>query len=108
MVSAEARPAWTLERTAYGRRTTSPSSATRVDVDWPGGHLALPGTPRFVDPADAVATGSLLAPMPGTVVSVAVEAGQQVEAGQPVLVLEAMKMQHRVSAPTPARSPRST
>uniref|UniRef100_UPI001867CC0E acetyl-CoA carboxylase biotin carboxyl carrier protein subunit n=1 Tax=Pseudomonas sp. K8 TaxID=212200 RepID=UPI001867CC0E len=38
-------------------------------------------------------------PMPGTVVSVAVEAGQQVEAGQPVLVLEAMKMQHRVSAP---------
>jgi len=71
----------------------------RVDVDWPGGHLALRVAPRFVDPADAVATGSLLAPMPGTVVSVAVEAGQQVEAGQPVLVLEAMKMQHRVSAP---------
>jgi propionyl-CoA carboxylase alpha chain len=71
----------------------------RVDVDWPGGHLALRAIPRFVDPADAVATGSLLAPMPGTVVSVAVEVGQQVEAGQPVLVLEAMKMQHRVSAP---------
>ena len=32
-------------------------------------------------------------------VTVAVEAGQQVEAGQPVLVLEAMKMQHTVSAP---------
>ena len=71
----------------------------KVDVDWPGGHVALTVTPRFVDPADAVATGSLLAPMPGTVVSVAVEVGQQVEAGQPVLVLEAMKMQHRVSAP---------
>jgi propionyl-CoA carboxylase alpha chain len=70
-----------------------------VDVDWPGGHVALTVTPRFVDPADAVATGSLLAPMPGTVVSVALEVGQQVEAGQPVLVLEAMKMQHRVSAP---------
>ena len=70
-----------------------------VDVDWPGGHVALRVRPRFVDPADAVATGSLLAPMPGTVVSVAVEPGQQVEAGQPVLVLEAMKMQHRVSAP---------
>ena len=52
-----------------------------------------------MDPADAVATGSLLAPMPGTVVSVAVEQGQQVEAGQQVLVLEAMKMQHTVSAP---------
>ena len=71
----------------------------QVDVDWPGGHLALRRTPRFVDPADAVATGSLLAPMPGTVLSVAVEAGQRVEAGQVVLVLEAMKMQHRVSAP---------
>jgi acyl-CoA carboxylase subunit alpha len=55
--------------------------------------------PRFVDPADAVASGSLLAPMPGTVVRVAVEHGQTVEAGAPVLVLEAMKMQHTVSAP---------
>ena len=37
--------------------------------------------------------------MPGTVVSVAVEEGDAVEAGQPVLVLEAMKMQHTVAAP---------
>ena len=70
-----------------------------VFVDWPGGHAALRRRPRFVDPADAVASGSLLAPMPGTVVSVAVEQGQQVEPGQPVLVLEAMKMQHTVRAP---------
>ncbi len=86
---------------AEGLRTTYAVAVVgqAVDVDWPGGHVALRLTPRFVDPADAVATGSLLAPMPGTVVSVAVEAGQQVEAGQVVLVLEAMKMQHRVSAP---------
>ena len=70
-----------------------------VDVDSARGHVRLTQLPRFVDPAEAVASGSLLAPMPGTVVSVAVEAGQQVEAGQPVLVLEAMKMQHTVSAP---------
>jgi propionyl-CoA carboxylase alpha chain len=70
-----------------------------IDVDSPRGHIRLTRTPRFVDPADAVASGSLLAPMPGTVVSVAVEAGQQVEAAQTVLVLEAMKMQHRVNAP---------
>ena len=70
-----------------------------VSVDSPHGHTALTLVPRFVDPADAVASGSLLAPMPGTVVRVAVEAGQEVEAGQPVLVLEAMKMQHTVSAP---------
>jgi len=37
--------------------------------------------------------------MPGTVVRVAVEAGQTVSAGDPVLVLEAMKMQHTVTAP---------
>jgi propionyl-CoA carboxylase alpha chain len=72
-----------------------------VDVDWPGGHATYVRKPRFVDPADMVASGSLLAPMPGTVVSVSVEKGQQVEAGQPVLVLEAMKMQHTVRAPGP-------
>jgi propionyl-CoA carboxylase alpha chain len=37
--------------------------------------------------------------MPGTVVSVAVEKGAEVAAGQPILVLEAMKMQHTVAAP---------
>ncbi|MGH3333285.1 MAG: acetyl/propionyl/methylcrotonyl-CoA carboxylase subunit alpha [Nocardioidaceae bacterium] len=71
----------------------------RVDVESSLGHVALTIVPRFVDPADQVATGSLLAPMPGSVVSVVVEAGAQVKAGQPVLVLEAMKMQHTVSAP---------
>jgi propionyl-CoA carboxylase alpha chain len=55
--------------------------------------------PRFTDPADAVASGSLLAPMPGAVVRVAVEAGAEVAAGDVVLVLEAMKMQHTVTAP---------
>ncbi|MEO9324024.1 biotin carboxylase N-terminal domain-containing protein [Nocardioides sp. C4-1] len=75
-------------------------SGLRVDVDHPHGHVALARVPRFTDPADAVASGSLLAPMPGTVVRVAVEAGQQVAQGEPVLVLEAMKMQHTVSAPT--------
>ncbi|WP_309649676.1 biotin carboxylase N-terminal domain-containing protein [Nocardioides sp.] len=74
-------------------------SGHRVDVDSPWGHLALTRVPRFVDPADQVASGSLLAPMPGTVVRVAVEPGASVEAGDTVLVLEAMKMQHTVSAP---------
>ncbi len=89
----------TLE--ADGVRTTYDVSVAgdRVDVDSPRGHTSLTLVPRFVDPADAVASGSLLAPMPGTVVSVAVEVGAEVTAGQTVLVLEAMKMQHTVSAP---------
>ncbi|GAB3198718.1 biotin carboxylase N-terminal domain-containing protein [Nocardioides hungaricus] len=70
-----------------------------VNVDSSRGHVRLTRVPRFVDPAEQVVSGSLLAPMPGTVVGVAVEAGQQVEAGQRVLVLEAMKMQHQVVAP---------
>ncbi|RLV48193.1 acetyl/propionyl-CoA carboxylase subunit alpha [Nocardioides mangrovicus] len=83
-------------RTSY---EVAASTTTSYDVDGPEGHLRLERSPRFVDPADVVAPGSLLAPMPGTVVSVAVAAGDSVGAGQPVLVLEAMKMQHTVSAP---------
>ncbi len=71
-----------------------------VDVDGPHGSLDLEPVPSFVDPADVVAAGSLLAPMPATVVSVAVEQGQQVTHGQTVLVLEAMKMQHTITAPS--------
>ena len=70
-----------------------------VDVDGAAGHLALTALPRFVDPADVVAEGSLLAPMPGTVVGVPVAEGDTVAAGQPVVVLEAMKMQHTIKAP---------
>jgi propionyl-CoA carboxylase alpha chain len=61
--------------------------------------VALTVVPRFTDPADGVASGSLLSPMPGTVVDVAVEKGDLVEHGQPMLVLEAMKMQYTVRAP---------
>jgi len=74
-------------------------SADVVDVDAAAGHLRLSIVPRFTDPADAVASGSLLAPMPGTVVAVVVAVGDEVTQGQPVLVLEAMKMQHTVAAP---------
>jgi 3-methylcrotonyl-CoA carboxylase alpha subunit len=41
---------------------------------------------------------NLTAPMPGTVVAVLVQAGDTVEAGQPLMVLEAMKMEHSVVA----------
>jgi propionyl-CoA carboxylase alpha chain len=71
-----------------------------VWVDGSGGSVGLREVPRFTDPADAVASGSLLAPMPGTVVKVAVADGQDVAAGDVVLVLEAMKMQHSVTAPS--------
>jgi propionyl-CoA carboxylase alpha chain len=68
-------------------------------VDSALGSVALVQVERFADPADQVAAGSLLAPMPGTVVRVAVEAGATVTTGQPMLWLEAMKMQHQINAP---------
>jgi propionyl-CoA carboxylase alpha chain len=71
-----------------------------VDVDGPHGSITLAPVPRFVDPADVVAEGSLLAPMPAAVISVAVEDGQHVSKGDVVVVLEAMKMQHTITAPT--------
>jgi propionyl-CoA carboxylase alpha chain len=75
------------------------SGTREVYVDGSGRSVRLREVPRFTDPADAVASGSLLAPMPGTVVAVKVEAGAEVAAGDVVLVLEAMKMQHTVTAP---------
>jgi propionyl-CoA carboxylase alpha chain len=62
------------------------------------GSLALTLVPRFPDPTDKIAEGATVAPMPGTVVRVSVEQGETVEAGAELLVLEAMKMEHRVVA----------
>jgi propionyl-CoA carboxylase alpha chain len=70
-----------------------------VHVDSPLGAVQLRVVERFPDPADHVAPGSLLAPMPGSVVRLAVQAGDAVRAGQPILWLEAMKMQHQINAP---------
>ncbi len=70
-----------------------------VYIDSPLGPVTLRRVPRFVDPSEQVAAGSLLAPMPGSVVRIAVTVGDRVSAGQPIMWLEAMKMQHRINAP---------
>jgi 3-methylcrotonyl-CoA carboxylase alpha subunit len=44
--------------------------------------------------------GGLVAPMPGRVITVLVEPGARVKAGAPLLVMEAMKMEHTVTAPS--------
>jgi propionyl-CoA carboxylase alpha chain len=68
-------------------------------VDSPLGSSVLAEVPRFPQPEPLVDPGSLLAPMPGTVVRIAVAPGETVEAGTPVVVIEAMKMEHAVRAP---------
>jgi 3-methylcrotonyl-CoA carboxylase alpha subunit len=70
-------------------------------------HVFTPGARRkleLVDPlahADAAEThgGHLMAPMSGTVVAVLAKAGDTVAKGAPLLVLEAMKMEHTITAP---------
>jgi len=47
----------------------------------------------------AAGDGAILAPMPGRVIAVEVSAGERVRAGQRLVTLEAMKMEHSLSAP---------
>ncbi|MEE4546017.1 biotin carboxylase N-terminal domain-containing protein [Streptomyces sp. V4-01] len=74
--------------------------AERVFVDSPFVCTALTALPRFTEPGERAAPGSLRAPMPGTVIRIGELApGDRVERGQPLLWLEAMKMEHVIAAP---------
>jgi len=70
-----------------------------VYVDSALGSLELVPVERLPEPVVLAAAGSLLAPMPGTVLRIGPVVGERVRAGQPVLWLEAMKMEHEVTAP---------
>src|SRR5699024_9094839 len=71
------------------RRFVVHVAGENVDVESSLGHAALRRVPRFRDPADQVAAGSLLAPMPGGVIRVDVQLGQQVREGESLVVMEA-------------------
>ena len=71
----------------------------RHEVDGPDGSTTFTELPRFPEPSASAEPGSLVAGMPGSVTRVAVAVGDPVSAGQLVLVLEAMKMEHPVVAP---------
>jgi propionyl-CoA carboxylase alpha chain len=70
-----------------------------VYIDSPLGHDALAEVERFPDPSAAAHAGSLLAPMPGTVVRVAATVGDNVAAGATIITIEAMKMEHAIRTP---------
>jgi acetyl/propionyl-CoA carboxylase alpha subunit len=76
-------------------------SGPRAHVQVGGLMLVLVEQPSFVEPGVHAVVGGLVAPMPGKVVKVLVAAGQQVAAGTPLVVLEAMKMEHTVRAHDP-------
>ncbi len=70
-----------------------------VFVDSPLGSVALTVVPRFPEPGSTVEKGSLLAPMPGAVIRLGAALGDTVTLGQPLVWLEAMKMEHTITAP---------
>ncbi len=74
---------------------------TTAYVDGPDGSSTLEEHIRLPLAVDQVSEGTALAPMPGGVVRVAVSEGDRVEAGQLLVVLEAMKMEHAVHANRP-------
>ena len=70
-----------------------------VYVDSVRGPAHLVALPRFPLPGSTVEKGSLVAPMPGNVIRLGAQAGDTVTAGQPLIWLEAMKMEHTITAP---------
>ena len=71
-----------------------------IYVDSARGPVHLFALPRFPEPGSAVEQGSLVAPMPGNVIRLGAAVGDTVTAGQPLIWLEAMKMEHTITAPT--------
>ena len=63
------------------------------------GDLTVTQAPRFVLPGAGEFTGGLTAPMPGKVLNVGVQPGDRVRKGELLVILEAMKMEHRINAP---------
>ena len=79
-------------------------SAHDLDLTTPRGHFQL----HWIDPfapelGEAAAASRIVAPMPGTVTRVLAEPGADLARGAPLLVLEAMKMEHTLRAPGDGR-----
>ena len=83
-----------------GRRTRSrvTRSDGRILVQTPRGDLELVVRPRFVVPGNELQSGGFVARMPGKVIDLRVAVGDRVRAGETLLVLEAMKMEHPMRA----------
>ncbi len=77
--------------------------AVRDGADWhlfrDGRHCVLTLQSAHGSPEPGIVAGSLAAPMPGKVLQVLVQAGAKVAKGAPLVILEAMKMEHTIAAP---------
>lgn len=97
LVNAQEDHDWVLTVDGYRQRVTAVSAGASWWVQTRSGVVSLKALPRLpLPPGSAAAGGSLRAPMPGSVLEVLVEVGQRVKKGQPLMKLEAMKMEHTI------------
>ena len=75
------------------------SSAPVVAAVKPAVAAAVPAPRPVKTPAPAASGNSMMAPMPGVIMDIAVKAGDKVAYGQPLCALEAMKMKNAIRAP---------
>jgi len=73
-------------------------SESELLVHMPYGDISLKIQPRFTIPGLEIQPGGLVAPMPGKVIDLKVKKGSKVKAGDTLVILEAMKMEHSIKA----------
>jgi 3-methylcrotonyl-CoA carboxylase alpha subunit len=92
-------PNLTLDQGSHRWQARVIPDGDRIHVHTPRFDVSLLRKPRFPDKSATIPAGGCIAPMPGKVVELRVAEGDTVEAGQVLLIMEAMKMEHSVTAP---------
>jgi len=73
-------------------------AGSEITINMPFGDINTSILPRFIEPGNDVPEGGLIAPMPGKVIDVKVKKGSKVKAGDTLVIIEAMKMEHAIKA----------
>ena len=73
-------------------------AGSEITINMPFGDVNASVLPRFIEPGNDVPKGGLIAPMPGKVIDVKVKKGSKVKAGDTLVIIEAMKMEHAIKA----------
>jgi 3-methylcrotonyl-CoA carboxylase alpha subunit len=89
---------WFVEHAGHRRSVRVARAGAKAWVLSEGQLFAFVEQPQFAEPGAGAVAGGLTAPMPGKVLKVLVREGQEVAANAPLVVLEAMKMEHTVRA----------
>lgn len=81
------------------KATVIRNGAVLTVLDQGKSHQLMIHNPYAAEAQDEAAAGRLTAPMPGKIVAIMVESGVRIGRGTPLLIMEAMKMEHTISAP---------